>query len=120
MSILAELQNLSSAEEFFDRLGVDYAPEVVHVARLHILRRMGEYIAGSARNAAFRDIDDAGVEALCREHLAHAYADFVSSTPIEQRLFKVHRDAVRPKAEAQKPFVPLESLTSRTPAEKGD
>lgn len=114
MSILKELQGLSSAEEFFQRLGVGYEPEVVHVARLHILRRMGQYIAESEADPAFAELPDERMEMLCREHLAQAYADFVASSPIEQRLFKVHQDAVKPKAEPQKPFVPIESLGGTT------
>ncbi|MGA9823343.1 MAG: nitrogenase-stabilizing/protective protein NifW, partial [Methylocystis sp.] len=36
MTILDDLRKLSSAEEFFDVLGVDYDPAVIRVARLHI------------------------------------------------------------------------------------
>jgi len=111
MSLLDELQQLSSAEEFFQHLGVDYEPSVVHVARLHILRRMGQYLRGSEVEGALERADEAGLLALCRDHLAQAYADFVASTPIEQRLFKVHKDAIQPKAEPNRPFVPLTALT---------
>ena len=45
MSVLAELEKLSSAEEFFSCLKVDYDPALLHVARLHILKRMGKYLA---------------------------------------------------------------------------
>jgi nitrogenase-stabilizing/protective protein len=108
MSILDELRQLSSAEDFFEKLEVDYDPAVVRVARLHILRRMGEYLAG----ADLEGVSEAEMRAVCKERLGRAYADFVSSTPIEQRLFKVHRDAVKPKPEPQKPFVSLDSLIS--------
>ncbi|MBT0668319.1 nitrogenase stabilizing/protective protein NifW [Novosphingobium profundi] len=111
MSLLDELQELSSAEEFFDRLGVAYEPQVVHVARLHILRRMGQYLRGSEVEGALERADEAGLLALCREHLAQAYADFVASSPIEERLFKVHQDAIAPKPEPNRPFVPLDALT---------
>ena len=53
MSALEQLRKLSSAEDFFETLGVSYDPAVLRVARLHILRRMGEYLfhsgAGRAR-----------------------------------------------------------------------
>lgn len=107
MSILDDLSKLSSAEEFFDTLGVDYDPAVVRVARLHILRRMGEYLYHNKPTGA----DDAEVREACRAFLAKAYEDFVVSTPIEQRLFKVHKDAVKPAEEPKKPFVPLSTLT---------
>lgn len=111
MTVLDELAKLSAAEEFFACLGVAYDPAVVHVARLHILRRMGQYLRESQADEAFSRMDDAQLRLLCREHLANAYQDFVVSTPIQERLFKVHRDAVAPKAEPQKPFVPLTALT---------
>jgi len=111
MSLLDDLQKLSSAEDFFTFLGVDYDPAVVRVARLHILRRMGQYLKGSEVEGALAEADDAALLALCREHLAQAYEDFVESTPIEQRLFKVHKDALQPKPEPSVPFVPLTALT---------
>lgn len=46
MSVLAELEKLHSAEDFFSYLKVDFDPAVVSVARLHILKRMGKYLAG--------------------------------------------------------------------------
>lgn len=108
MSILDELKKLSSAEEFFQALGVDYDPAVVRVARLHILRRMGEYLYNNTPEGA----NDDEVREKCREFLTQAYQDFVVSTPIEQRLFKVHKDAVKPAEEPKKPFVPLTMITS--------
>ena len=110
MTILEDLRKLSSAEEFFEALGVDYDPAVVHVARLHILRRMGEYLRG----AELGDVSDEQAKEACKAHLAKAYADFFASSPIEQRVFKVHKDAVKPKEEPKIPFVPLTVLTTTT------
>ena len=42
--ILAQLNEASAAEDFFALLGVDYDPKHVNVVRLHILRRMGQYL----------------------------------------------------------------------------
>lgn len=111
MSMLDELQGLSSAEEFFAFLGVPYEPSVVHVARLHIMRRMGQYLRGSEVEGALENADDATLFDLCREHLKQAYADFVASSPIEERVFKVHKDAIAPKPEPNRPFVPLSAIT---------
>lgn len=108
MGILEDLRKLSAAEEFFDILGVEYDPNVVRVARLHILRRMGEYLHKAAPEGA----TDEEVREACRNFLTQAYQDFTTSTPIEQRLFKVHKDAVKPKEEPKKPFVPLNTLTT--------
>jgi nitrogenase-stabilizing/protective protein len=106
MTVLEDLRRLSAAEEIFQFLEVPYEAEVVHVARLHILRRMGEYLA--KENMA--GLDDGEVRARCRAHLQAAYADFVARSPIEERVFKVHKDAVKAKAPKKAPFVPLEAL----------
>jgi nitrogenase-stabilizing/protective protein len=110
MSVLSDLRRLSAAEEFFAYLDVAYDPRVLNVARLHILRRMGEYLSreGSVEQ------DDAAARERCRAHLETAYADFVARTPIEERVFKVHKDAVReaaPKTSKQV-FIPLSTLKS--------
>jgi nitrogenase-stabilizing/protective protein len=107
MSVFDELRKLSSAEDFFEALGVEYDPSVVRVARLHILRRMGEYLVQNDLDGA----SDEEARAACKEHLAKAYADFVASSPIAERLFKVHKDAIKPVVEPAKPFVPLTTLT---------
>ncbi len=111
MNALEDLQGLSSAEEFFDYLAVPYVPEVVQVARLHILRRMGQYLNGDDVQQALAAADEAALFALCKAHLAKAYDDFVASSPIAERLFKVHQDAILPKQAPSLPFVPLTALT---------
>jgi nitrogenase-stabilizing/protective protein len=110
MSVLDELGRLSAAEEFFVFLDVPYDATVVQVARLHILRRMGQYIKGSQIDGAFEGLGDPDIRALCRTHLEQAYQDFIASSPIQERLFKVHKEAVEPKPDPAKKFVPLASL----------
>jgi nitrogenase-stabilizing/protective protein len=92
MSVLNQLKSLPSAEEFFKFLDVPYEPQVLHVSRLHILRRMGEYLRGES----FAEGDDGAIREKCRAHLQKAYQDFVKSTPIQERVFKVLKDAVKP------------------------
>lgn len=104
MGILDELRQLSAAEDFFRVLDVPYDPQVLNVARLHILRRMGTYLNGADIE---RGGDDAACRALCRAQLQRAYDDFTRSTPITERVFKVHRDAIRPSGA----FVSLSELT---------
>ncbi len=105
-SILDRLNKASSAEDFFALLGVQYDPKIVNVARLHILKRMGQYLA----KEQFEGSAEEEVTGRCKAVLEQAYADFVTSSPIDQRVFKVLKDAV---AEPKKPaaFVPLSSLT---------
>lgn len=114
MSVLDELERLSAAEDFFTYLDVGFEPAVVQVARLHILRRMGQYINGSQLDGSFSALDDAAIRELCKAHLEQAYHDFLESSPIKERLFKVHKDAVAPK-----PAKPLVQLAMGTAAGKG-
>ena len=104
VGILEQLNKASSAEDFFALLGVDYDPKHVNVVRLHILRRMGQYLVSED----FTGQPDAIVAQRCKAVLEQAYADFVTSSPLDQRVFKVLKDAVAP----QKPpvFVPLTTL----------
>ena len=111
MNVLERLQGLSSADEFFDTLEVPYVPEVVQVARLHIMRRMGQYLRGDDVQRALDSADEPALFALCKAHLAQAYDDFVASSPIAERVFKVHQDAILPKQAPSLPFVPLTALT---------
>jgi nitrogenase-stabilizing/protective protein len=108
MSVLDDLRSLSAAEEFFRYLDVPYDAQVVNVARLHILRRMGEYLRAGA---AASESDDAA-RARCRAHLQTAYEDFVKSSPLQERVFKVHKDAIKEKEPPapKRVFVPLSSL----------
>jgi nitrogenase-stabilizing/protective protein len=106
--LLDRLSYLSSAEEFFSALDVPFVPQVLNVARLHILRRMGQSIAALAG----RDLDEAEIRTACREALVSAYDEFTRKAPIETRLFKVLRehDPKRPKRDPR-PFVSFDSLT---------
>ncbi|WP_298427503.1 nitrogenase stabilizing/protective protein NifW [Rhodoblastus sp.] len=110
MGVLQDLGKLSSAEDFFNYLEIPFEPSVVHVSRLHILRRMGQYLKGSEVDGAFDGLDDSEIKAMCRAHLEQAYQDFIASSPIQERLFKVHKEAVAPKPEPASNFVPLTSL----------
>ena len=105
--MLAALKKAGSAEEFFALLGVAYDPKVLNVARLHILKRMSEHLADSELDG----LPAQAAQARLHDALTRAYADFVASSPIAERVFKVHKDAVKPKAEPAKPFVPLTTLT---------
>jgi nitrogenase-stabilizing/protective protein len=104
--ILAKLNKASTAEDFFKLLGVEYDEKVVTVLRLHILRRMGQYLVSED----FKGIPDAEITQRCKTFLEQAYADFLASTPLEERVFKVLKDAVKP---AKPPA--MVSLTPITP-----
>ncbi|WP_445490519.1 nitrogenase stabilizing/protective protein NifW [Rhodopseudomonas sp. RCAM05734] len=90
--VLDQLNKASSAEDFFALLGVDYDPKHLNVVRLHILRRMGQYLVSED----FAGMSDADVTQRCKAVLEQAYADFLASSPLDQRVFKVLKDAVAP------------------------
>ena len=102
--ILDRLKASSSAEDIFELLGVGYDPKVMNVARLHILKRMGEYLACED----LADIPDSVVMARCKAVLERAYEDFVTSSPLTHRVFKVLKSAVEPPKPAN--FVPFDAL----------
>jgi nitrogenase-stabilizing/protective protein len=110
MSVLSDLEKLHAAEDFFAYLKVEYDPGLLHVARLHILKRMGKYLAGKN----FDGMDDEAALAEARETLAQAYTDFVGSRPIDERVFKVLQEHdpsnAAPKEAQTKAFVPLAAL----------
>ncbi len=102
--VIEQLNRASSAEEFFALLGVDYDPKHLSVVRLHILRRMGQYLASED----FAGMPEADVAQRCKAVLEQAYADFLTSSPLDERVFKVLKDAVAPPK--PKPFVSLTTL----------
>lgn len=87
--LIERLKQLSSAEEFLDFFGIRYQEAVVHVNRLHILKRFYQYL----RNA--QDLDslvEVDLFKRYRDLLARAYQDFVDSTPAREKVFKVFQD----------------------------
>jgi nitrogenase-stabilizing/protective protein len=102
--ILAKMKAASSAEDIFKLLAVDYDANVLNVARLHILKRMGEYLASEDLTG----LPDGIVAARCKAVLERAYEDFVTASPLQHRVFKVLKDAVAPPKRAN--FVPFEAL----------
>lgn len=102
--VLAKLKALSAAEEFFTALGVPYDPALLAVARMHILKRMGEYLGGDD----LEGLPDRVVIARARSCLERAYQDFVESSPLEQRVFKVLKRAAVPGGDDS--FVPLDEF----------
>lgn len=109
MSIIDKLKSLGSAEEFFEVLQVEYQPEVLQVLRLHILRRMGQYLV----SAEFDGMSEDEIYAAAQTMLGQAYEDFIESNPMAERVFKVlkEHDPNRPATPGAKPaFVQLGSL----------
>ncbi len=85
--ILDQIDRAGSAEEVFLALLMPFEQEVLNVSRLHIMKRFGTYL---------RDIDTSGDETAtfleARLALKRAYADFLDSTPLQEKVFKVFKD----------------------------
>lgn len=96
------LEDLESAEDFLHYFGVAFDPAVVHVNRLHILRRYHDYLARAGDLPVAEDAQRAVYTAL----LARAYQDFVESDALTEKVFKVFH-----MHEPQTAFVPLSSIT---------
>lgn len=110
--ILARLKQLSSAEDFFEVLGVRFEPERLAVCRLHVLRRMGEMLAGDD----LEGLPDTVAAARARSMLERAYREMAGASPLEARLFKVlkDRDPNRPATPPRRPFVALADIVRPT------
>ncbi len=107
-SMLEQLNKASSAEDFFALLGVAYDETVVRVVRLQILRRMGQYLVNAKEE--FEGLSEADITARCKSFLEKAYADFLEKTPLDERVFKVLKDAVAPTQSKAPPLVTLTTL----------
>lgn len=105
--LIQRLTRLSSAEEFLEFFALPYDQALVNVCRLHILKRFYQYLR---RETGLKDLDEAGMYARYRDLLARAYADFVASTPAQEKVFKVFQDA-----EGAKTFS-VDSLRATAPA----
>ena len=88
-NFLQQLKELSSAEDFLQYFGVPFDQKVVNVSRLHILKRFFQYIR--QQNLLVQS-DELELFTQYREQLAKAYADFVTSTPAQEKVFKVFQD----------------------------
>jgi nitrogenase-stabilizing/protective protein len=88
--LLERLSRLSAAEEFLDFFGIQYDEGVVHVHRLHILKRYYQYLH---HEAAAEGLDDAALYERYAGLLQRAYDDFVNSTAAREKVFKVFQDA---------------------------
>lgn len=105
---LDALARLSSAEDIFAFLGLEPVPEVLQVARLHIMKRFGAYL----RETDFTGLPEAEVACLCRDALIRAQEDFIASTPLQEKVFKVFETQA---AKQKSRFVGLETIRIAKP-----
>lgn len=105
-TFLQQLKALSSAEDFLHYFGVPFDQRVVNVSRLHILKRFFQYIR---QENLLAESNEVGLYTAYREQLVKAYADFVTSTPAQEKVFKVFQDV------GGRQHVSLDSLKSSLP-----
>ncbi|PYF07676.1 nitrogenase-stabilizing/protective protein [Rhodobacter viridis] len=100
---LTALAKLSSAEEIFAFLGIEPIREVLNSSRLHIMKRFGAYL----RETDMTGLSEEAILTHARDALTRAQGDFVASSPLKEKVFKVFEtQAAKQKAR----FVGLETL----------
>ncbi len=101
---LSAFKNLTDAEDYLQFFDIEYDRDFVNVNRLHILKQFSLLI--NEVDAAFPDVSQ--TEKLEKYQLAleEAYQVFLTSSPLETKLFKVFQS--KPKN-----FVSLEELENK-------
>lgn len=89
-SLTQRLKALSSAEDFLHFFGIGFEERVVHVHRLHILKRFFQYLQ---KQTDLDGLDEVETFRRYRALLAQAYADFVTSDAATEKVFKVFQQA---------------------------
>lgn len=88
--LISRLEKLSSAEEFLEFFAIPYEEAVVHVNRLHILKRFYQYLR---KEIGLGDLGEDAMYQRYRSLLVRAYEDFVHSSATREKVFKVFQDA---------------------------
>ena len=81
---LTQFNQLHDAEEYFQFFGLPFDPQVVNINRLHILRKFSQFMAAVDSN-----LSDAEKLDAYRQALQSAYEVFLTSSSVEEKLFKV-------------------------------
>jgi nitrogenase-stabilizing/protective protein len=105
-ALRARLEDLSSAEDVFVFFDVAYDERVLAPARLHIMKRLNQYLAEHDLDA----LSDDALFATARAALERAYADFVVSSPRRERVFA----ELERRGRAAAGFVGLDALRPPT------
>ena len=89
-ALIEDMKRLESAEDFLNYFALPYDAAVVNINRLHILKRFYQYLA---KQGGIEGLPAASAFSTCREMLAKAYMDFLNSSGIEQKVFRVFQNA---------------------------
>ena len=88
-TLIKRLEALSSANEFLAFFEIDYDERVVHVNRLHIMKRFYQYLHRAQGLDTANEVD---MFRRYREFLVQAYTDFTTSNAAQEKVFKVFQD----------------------------
>lgn len=83
-----DLKGLVNAEDFFAFFDLSYDPQIINVNRLHILRKFSQHLAPLE---AFQGSEQEQLN-QARQGLEKAYQTFLTSSPQEEKLFRVFQD----------------------------
>jgi nitrogenase-stabilizing/protective protein len=84
---LADFQQLVDAEDYFKFFDLTYNPQVVNVNRLHILQKFSQLVKEIDANWTGENQEEK--LALYQVALHNAYELFLTSTSLDEKLFKV-------------------------------
>lgn len=84
---LTQFNQLRDAEDYFQFFDLEYDPQVVNINRLHILRKFSQLVKDQDKSRP----DEQRLNAY-RQALQTAYDLFLTSSSVEQKLFKVFQD----------------------------
>ena len=101
---LTAFQNLVDAEDYLQFFEIEYDRDFVNINRLHILKQFSLLI--KEVDLAFPEVSETEKLDKYASALEEAYQVFLSSTPLETKLFKVFQ--TKPKN-----FVSLDELTKK-------
>jgi len=87
---LAQFNQLVNAEEYFEFFELSYDPQFVNVNRLHILQKFSSFM--KAINSEFPDLNESEKLERYQTALQQAYDTFTTSSPLDEKLFKVFND----------------------------
>lgn len=85
---LTTFNTLSTAEEYLDFFNIAYDPQVVSVNRLHILQKFSGFVREIDQDSSLSESDRLS---QYRAALLSAYTLFLTSSALEQKLFKVFK-----------------------------
>lgn len=89
-STITTFDQITQAEDYFTFFGLPYDPQFLNVNRLHILQKFSRLM--QERGVENPDMTDEATFNLYRELLQEAYSLFQTSSPLQQKLFKVFND----------------------------